>query len=52
MGKLLVPLNVRRYNRGVAQTQVVVTEFNRLLEEAKITTWDHHFFARKPQREY
>jgi hypothetical protein len=38
MGKLLVPLNVWRYNRDVAQTDVFVTELDRILEDTKITT--------------
>ena len=38
MGKLLVTLKVWRYKRGVAQAEVVITEFNRVLEDAKITT--------------
>jgi len=37
MGKLLVPLKVWRYNWGFAQTEVVLTEFKRILQDAKIT---------------
>jgi hypothetical protein len=38
MGKLLVSLMLLRYNRGVAQSEIVITEFNHILEHARITT--------------